>query len=262
MQVNRANFLTWYSSEVEASRQLPTHTQSVCDYGMVLWEIGDTMSFIVNTEEGISVGATPTIDVLNAGGSTVLASFSVLSYTSDLITGSKLYATITCPTLPIGFYDLRINNSSITYKSQPVFICTTVFAESSTVKFKFRHRFDKNNVGYANGLPDTFYQEFRLLATFTQNEAQVEKDIIIDMDSPTPREYNHKVQYSKRGVLYNLDSNMHQASVDLLSSSELFVNNRRYQSQGDYTSGSIRKDGKSNGEFTMSDYALRYLKRS
>ena len=259
MQLNRANFLTWYDSN--DGNELPIHSQDGCGHGLVFWEWGDTMSFVLNTDGGIPVGLTPTLEIRNKDN-TVLATFNLLSYTSDLINGFKLYGSFTCPELPIGLYNLRIINSSLIYISQPVFICQSSFARAYTAKFKFRHKFDKNDIGYANGLTTSFYQEFRLMCTFAQNETQTEKDIVIDMDSPTPREYNHKVQHNRRGALYNLDVNMHQAAADMLSSSELFVNGRRYQSQGDYAATPLRRNGTSNGEFTISDYALRHLKRS
>lgn len=260
MQINRASFLTWKDDTEE--RALPTVEGDECLFGTLFWEIGDTMAFVVNTDGGIAVGLNPTVSIYPYGGGSAVATFNLSSYNSELWNGFKLYAILVCPNVTSGLYTLTITNSTAIYKSNPVYICTSDFAKKYTAKFKYKHRFNKNNIDYTELELAGFYNEYRLRATFAQTEGRVEKEIIMDSDSATPREYNHAVQQLLKGRLYDLDENMHQAAVDMLSCDELYINGRRYQSQSDYSAGALRRNGTSNGDFTISDTALRHLKRS
>lgn len=252
MQLNKANFLTWYDNN--NYNQLPVINSNKCAKPLLAWHIGDTMSFVIN--KGLS--SLPTNVNLCRLDKTVVQSLGNLSTYSDTsFTGSKGYATFTCPSVAVGDYILSIGTS---YYSSPISIIsdTNLF---NTAKFKFRHKFQKNEVDYALTSMLNFHQEFRLFCSFGEVNIISSKEILIDADSLVPREYNTKLSSGYKCTVYSMDIDRHFALADMVTCSDLYINNERYQSDGSITANRVGLSGLSNATFNVQDYSMSYPKR-
>jgi hypothetical protein len=257
VKINSANFLTWYNAT--DADVLPLNEQN-CGFGLVAWNVGEDMSFVVNTSVGLPLSGGFTVSLCSTNKTVLSSLSSITHFTSEVYAGNYLYDTIECPTVTEGFYLLKIASSGTTLYSNPIYIINGVNV-ARTAKFKFRHKFAKNNIDYNVTALADFYQEFRLFCNFNSLEFQLTKDVINDNDSDVPREYNHKAEYQYKVNLLNLSFDEHQAAHDMVSCSELFINGMPMQTVGAYSASRIRKDNRSDGSFSVSDYNLRYNKR-
>lgn len=265
MQLNRANFLTWFSDTSEVYNPLPILNSSICSSPCVLWLKDDSMSFVINQPiaVGVEVGIY-TVQMNSLRDSTVKYTLgSCISYPS-IYGGFILFATFVCPSiLPEDDYVLKITNSirtSEVYMSNKIKVIGQDNV-SNTAKFVFKHKFDKNGVEYNHPSILTHFHRFRLFCGFSEFNNQSSKEIINDIDSPIPREYNTSVSIGYKCNVFSLDTDRHQAVQDMITCSHLEINGRRYQSDGSYTASPLGKSGISKGTFNVQDYSLRYPKR-
>ena len=261
MQINRANFLTWYKDLADEFVPLPIPYSNICASPQIAWIIGDTMSFIVNEQVPISSSHDYTLYLCDLQGNEIDTIDIMEVFISDLDPlAHYIYGTFTCPDVAVGDYLLKIDNVATTYFSNKI----SVFNDEAllnTAKYKFRHKFLKNNVEYSNEALASFYQEFRLFSSFGEMNNQSSKEIINDIDSQVPREYNTSVSMGYKCSVFGLDVDKHQAVLDMITCSELEINGRRYQSDGSYSPSKIGKSGLSTGTFNVQDYSLRYARR-
>ncbi len=253
MQINKGNFITWYNST--SYNSLPNLNTSNCQKPAVAWKVGENMSFVIN---GYGFSSVPSIINLCKLDKTVVQQVGQLnSYTDTDFTGSRGYATIECPNVPIGDYILALgtdyySSSFLIINSENIF---------NTAKFKFRNKFNKNGVEYTNTAISTFYQEFRLFCSFNQANITTSKEIITDIDSSIPREYNTKLSLGYKCTAYGLDMDRHFAIADMITCTDLYINNDRYQSDGSISANQLGLSGLSNSTFNVQDYSLQYPKR-
>ena len=260
-RLNKANLLTWYDYS-EAPAGLPM-SQPYCQTGVLVWAVGERMSFFINQNMPLSVSPVPVIELFSVSDKlyqTPLLSYNPLELAAT--SGFYLYGTIIAPNVAEGFYHLRLSNGSIVHYSTQIFVTTTASANVISARYKFRNRFDKNNIPYTDAALSLFYQEFRLLTAYRTVEAETQKDIIIDIDSAAPREYNTQVRFRRSFFIRNLDTDMHDGVIDMLASSEIHINDSRYQSEGDYRIDGFKKNGLSSGEFTASEHSYLQYKRN
>lgn len=255
MKINKANFLTWYNDTDYET--LPLLDKS-CSFGNVCWAVSEDMSFIVNASIGVPLSGIVALSLCNLDKSNVASLGNTSYFTGESISGIFHYKKVTCPVVSEGYYVLKIVSGSSIYYSSPVFILNG--NTNNTIRFKFRHKFAKNNIEYAHSSLVGFYQEFRLFGLITEVGNEATKDIVMDSDSLKPREYNNKVDYTILGVLQGLDYDIYQACFDMFSSSEMYMNDILVQSK-DFVPSTLKRNGKSDGTFTVSDYNLRYNKR-
>jgi len=259
MQLNRANFLTWFNSASDVYNPLPVLNASHCNSPSIVWIVGDSMSFIINQTIGISLSFPYTLYLCSLD-KTVLSTIGECTTIGSAISSYIVYGTFNCPSVAVGDYLLKISNESATYYSNKISIFDSS-ALINTAKFKFRHKFDKNDVEYTNTSLGSFYQQFRLFCSFGELNNQSSKEVINDIDSPTPREYNASVSMGYKCNIFSLDTDRHQAVQDMITCSHLEINGRRYQSDGSYMASPLGKSGISKGTFNVQDYSLRYAKR-
>lgn len=257
MKINSANFLTWYNSA--SYEPLPLRNKK-CAYGTVCWAVSEEISFIVNAPIGVPLSGVVSLAICSLDKTFVSSLGNTSYFTGEVYGGIYHYKTTTCPVLPESYYILRLTSGSSVYYSSPILILNGSEKEN-TILFKFRHKFAKNNVEYTHASLANFYQKFRVYGVITDLDNSMTKEIITDSDSIKPREYNHKIDYSYKGTLFNLDLDLHQACHDMFSSSELYMNDLLVQTKDAYSANSLRVDGLSNGNFNVTDYNLRYSKR-
>lgn len=257
MQLNKANFLTWFNSASDSNSPLPIPYAKTCSYPSVAWLIQENMSFIIN---GFNIGFNPTYTLYICN----LDKYVIATVGNcDLIevsTGYRLYANLTCPNVQTGDYILKISNGTVTYYSNPIAIIDSTSLWNTAI-FKFRHKFDKNSIEYTISPLDSFYQQFRLFCGFGDVNSITSKEIINDIDSSTPREYNTIVSVGYKCNIFGLDMDRHQAVIDMITSSYLEINGIRFQSDSSYSASPIGKSGISKGSFNVQDYSLRYARR-
>ena len=259
MQINRANFLTWYNNASDTYNPLPIPNSNICNYPSIAWIIGENMSFIINKTVSISLG-NPYVLTLCETNRTDIDDIGECETIASIDSAYLVYGSFDCPDVPVGDYILKVSNGTNTYYSNVI----SIFGDEAllnTAKFKFRHKFDKNKVEYTNGDLSTFYQEFRLFCSFGEFNLQSSKEIINDIDSAIPREYNASVSMGYKCSVFSLDADRHLAIQDMITCSHLEINGRRYQSDGSYTPTKIGKSGLSNGTFNVQDYELKYARR-
>jgi hypothetical protein len=256
VKINKANFLTWYNNT--DYEPLPLLDKS-CSFGNVCWAVSEDMSFIVNAMIGVPLSGVVALSLCNLDKSNVSSLGNTSYFTGETYGGIFHYKKITCPVVSEGYYILKIVSGSSTFYSSPIFVLNGLNL-NNTIRFKFRHKFAKNNIEYTHSALSAFYQEFRLFGLITEVGNETTKDIVTDADSLKPREYNHKVDYTISGVLQGLDYDINQACFDMFSSSEIYMNDVLVQSK-EFSPSPLKRNGKSNGTFTVSDYNLRYNKR-
>lgn len=257
MKINRANFLTWYNST--SYEQLPIYSDP-CTHGIVGWAVGENMTFIVNTAIGIPLSGGWATSLCDLNKNVISSLGNLTTFTGETSVGGYGYGSFNCPSVSEGLYILKSVGGSTTIYSSPIYVLGTE-TKTKTARFKFRHKFSKNGVEYTHSILGSFYQKFRLFCNFNSLEFQSQKDIFQDNDSALPREYNHKVDYLYKINLLNLSLDEHQAAHDMATCSELYINDLPMQVSGSYSAERIRKNGTSNGSFSVSDYNLRYSKR-
>jgi len=261
MQINRANFLTWYQDTADEFVPLPVPYSNICQFPQIAWIIGDSMSFIINEQVTVSLSHDYTLYLCDLQQNE-LESIGIMSeFVSDLDSlAHYVYGTFTCPDVEAGDYTLKISNTSNSYYSNIISIFNDE-ALLNTAKFKFRHKFNKNGVEYSNEALASFYQQFRLFSSFGELNNQSSKEIINDIDSQAPREYNTSVSMGYKCSVFGLDIDKHQAVLDMITCSDLLINGRRFQSDGAYSPARVGKGGLSTGTFNVQDYSLRYARR-
>jgi hypothetical protein len=252
MLLNRPNILSWFTGLTKGQYLPSPHITKECGNTHIIWVVGELLSFYINENIATSTNSLTLVSVGDNTATSISLTVPNVFVAQDL--QKYRYASIPCPSVLYGTYQLRLVVGSNTYYSTLIDVVSAEDAAKSTAFFKFRNKFTRHKIYYPYSELTSFYQQFRLRCSFISSEQRVEKETFFDSDSNLPREFNQK-------DAYQLDRYMADGIASMLAHDFLEINGKRYRVEGALNLQPFGKNGLANGEVLLEDLELNSFRR-
>ena len=259
MQINRFNFIRWYSNvAIDQTINIPRFANRQAKIYMPVIAIGEAFSFYINCDVPFADGS-GTLDLVGQGG-TVYANVSPLSV--DAIPDGGGY-NIYCNgvlSVPAGQYQFVIKNgATVKCISNVINVMSLSNAEKVTVPVAFRNsrdmyrfRFTDNpeysnkirlHLGLVEWAPEGNFEQYREVSTGTLRNEKFDLDRKVKLET------------------YYFDDGAHEAMSVFCAMDDIQINGIKYLAKGVYNPAARSSSNVSKGEAEFYDQEISKINK-
>lgn len=254
MQINRFNFLRWYSNQaIDATISIPRLSARQSRVYCPVIALGEQFSFYINCDIAFSDSdfASLQLDMVGTAGTFT----NVATLSKDTIPnngGYNIYCEGTLSAKPTGQYQFVIKNGSIVKCiSNPFTLMQAALAEQVTVSVSYRNSRNRSKFRYFENV--SFQNKIRLHLSLVDWTAEGNLEQYREVSTGTLRneqlELDRKVKLSS----YFFDDGAHEAMTELGVCDSIIINGVLYRAKGIYSPSVREGSNVSKGEIELYD---------
>lgn len=254
MQINRFNFIRWYSNQYDNQTiNIPRLSARQPKVYCPVIALGEQFSFYINCDIAFSDSDfdSLTLDLVGSGSS--FANVAPLSK-DELANGGgyNIYCVGILDAIPSGQYQLVIKNGSVVKCiSNPVTVMGYDLAQQSTVYVQYRNSRNRSKFRYFEN--NGFENSLRLNVSLVDWTAEGTLEQYREVSTGTLR--NEKLELDRKIKLstYFFDDGAHEAMTELGVCDSIKINGRLYRAKGIYNPVVRESSTVSKGEIELYD---------
>lgn len=254
MQINRFNFIRWYSNEYkEQTIRIPRLGVRQDRVYMPVIAVGEAFAFYINADQPFTDSDNSlTLGLVGEGG-TVISGVSAL--TKDVLpddAGYNIYCNGTLTGVPAGQYQFVIRNGeTVKCISNPVLVSSLAMAGKHTVPIKYRNSRDMYRFRFEDN--EDFYTKIRIALTLTDWTAEGNFQQYREVSTGKLRNEKYELDRKVKINTYFFDDGAHEAMTILCAMDDIEINGVKYISKGIYNPAIRGNSDVSKGEAELYD---------